>query len=55
MPQSTYGQNILFHLSFSVSYKNLYNLLMDIKLGDRKNIIDLVNEFGVNCNVNALV
>ena len=35
----------VYKVNGSVSYKNLYNLLMDIKLGDRKNIIDLVDEF----------
>ena len=35
----------VYKVNGSVSYKDLYNLLMDIKLGDRKNIIDLVDEF----------
>ena len=35
----------VYKVNGSVSYKNLYQLLIDIKNGDRKNIIDLVNEF----------
>ena len=35
----------VYKVNGSVSYKDLYKLLVDIKLGDRKNIIYLVNEF----------
>ena len=35
----------VYKVNGSVSYKNIYKLLIDIKNGDKKNIIDLVNEF----------
>lgn len=35
----------VYKVNGSVSYKDLYKLLVDIKIGDRKNIIDLVDEF----------
>lgn len=35
----------VYKVNGSVSYIDLYKLLMDIKLGDKKNIVDLVDEF----------